>query len=69
MLGTMKSPEARALLRPYLDDLVAGTIAPAVQIDLVDAAQASASAPLQAKLDAYAKARGADSLASPSARR
>jgi putative heme-binding domain-containing protein len=34
-----------------------------VQIDLVDAAQASAVAPLQAKLDAYAKARGADSVA------
>ena len=63
VLGAMKNPEARALLTSYVDELVAGRIAPAVQIDLVDAAQTSASAPLQAKLDAYAKARGADSLA------
>jgi quinoprotein glucose dehydrogenase len=62
VLGTMKSAEARALLASYLDDLIAGKIAPAVQIDLVDAAQSSGSAPLQAKLDAYTKARGADSL-------
>ena len=58
----MKSAEAQRLLASSVDDLVAGKIAPAVQIDLVDAAQSSASAPLQAKLDAYAKARGTDSL-------
>jgi len=60
VLGAMKSAEAQALLASYLDELIAGKIAPAVQIDLVDAAQASGSAPLQAKLDGYAKARGAD---------
>jgi putative heme-binding domain-containing protein len=63
VLGTMKSAEAQRLLGTFVDDLVAGKIAPAVQIDLVDAAQSSASPPLLAKLDAYAKARGADSLA------
>jgi quinoprotein glucose dehydrogenase len=63
VLGTMKSAEAQRLLTSLLDDLAAGKIAPAVQIDLVDAAQASPSAAVQAKLDAYAKARGADSVA------
>jgi len=63
VLGTMKSAEARALLASYVDDLIAGKIAPAVQIDLVNAVQSSEAAPLQAKLDGYAKARGADSLA------
>ena len=64
VLGTMKSAEAQGLLVSYLDDLIAGKIAPAVQIDLVNAAQSSEAAPLQAKLDAYTKARGADSLVS-----
>ena len=63
MLGTMKSPEAQRLLTSYVDDLVAGKIAPAVQIDLVDAAQSSGSAPLQAKLDGYAKAKAPTALA------
>ncbi len=63
VLGAMKSPEARELLASYVDDLVAGKIPPAVQVDLVDAAQTSGSAPLQAKLDGYAKARGADNAA------
>jgi quinoprotein glucose dehydrogenase len=62
-LGAMKSAEAQGLLASYLDDLIAGKIAPALQIDLVGAAQASGSAPLQAKLDGYAIARGAGSLA------
>ena len=58
----MKSAEAQRLLASSVDDFVAGKIPPEVQIDVVDAAQSSASAPLVAKLDAYAKARGTDSL-------
>jgi quinoprotein glucose dehydrogenase len=62
VLGKMKSPDAQRLLSSQLDDLAAGKVPLAVQIDLVDAAQSTGSAPLQAKLDAYAKARGAGSV-------
>jgi putative heme-binding domain-containing protein len=62
VIGGMKTPAAVKLLGSMLDDLAAGTIAPEVQIDLVDAVQASGSGPLQARLDAYRKTRNAATL-------
>lgn len=61
-LGTLKSPESRKLLATYLDDLDAGTVAPALQIDLVDAVQADGSAALQKRLEAYQRKQQADAL-------
>jgi len=61
-LGTMKSSEAQQALGTFFDELTAGTVAPPVQLDLVDAMQTSGSAALQARLEAYQKARSADSL-------
>jgi quinoprotein glucose dehydrogenase len=62
VLGRLKSKVAQDALGAYIDQLAAGTLAPEIQIDLVDAVQASGSAALQARLDAYQKARAADSL-------
>ena len=62
VLGRLKSAIAQKALAAYLDQLEAGTLAPEVQIDLVDAVQASGSPTLQARLEAYQKARAADSL-------
>jgi quinoprotein glucose dehydrogenase len=62
VLGTLKSREAEQALGAFFDELAAGKIAPTVQLDLVDAMQASGSAALQARLDAYQKSRAADSL-------
>ncbi|MCA1561198.1 MAG: c-type cytochrome [Acidobacteria bacterium] len=59
----MRTPASGAVLGSYLDRLVAGTLAPAVHIDLVDAVQSSGSAALEARLEAYQKARAADTLA------
>jgi len=61
-LGTLKSPESRKLLATYLDDLDAGTMAPALQIDLVDAVQVDGSAVLQKRLEAYQRKQQADAL-------
>jgi quinoprotein glucose dehydrogenase len=62
VLGTLKSPESQALLGEFVDELTAGKVAAAVQVDLVNAVQSSGSAALQAKLEAYQKSRSADSL-------
>lgn len=62
VLGRLKSREAHRALGSYLDRLVAGKVAPEVQIDLVDAIQSSGSAPLTARLEKYQQARSADSL-------
>ncbi len=61
-LGTLKSADAERALDGFFDELAAGKLAPAVQLDLVDAMQASGSAKLQERLDAYQKSRGADTL-------
>jgi putative heme-binding domain-containing protein len=58
----MKTPAAVKLLGSLADDLVAAKLAPELQIDLVDAIQASGSAPLEARLEAYRKSRKAESL-------
>jgi quinoprotein glucose dehydrogenase len=64
VLGTMKSGEAQKALGAFFDELVAGKMAPAVQLDLVDAMQTNGSEALQARLEAYQKSRSADSLVS-----
>ena len=46
----------------FFDELVAGKLAPAVQLDLVDAMQASGAKALETKLDAYRKTKSADTL-------
>jgi quinoprotein glucose dehydrogenase len=63
VLGRLKSPEAEKALGSFFDELAAGKVAPAVQLDLVDAMQASGSPALEARLDAYRKTKSADSLA------
>ena len=63
VLGTLKSSEAETALAAFFDELVAGKVAPAVQLDLVDAMQGSGSPALEAKLDAYRKTKGVDTLA------
>jgi quinoprotein glucose dehydrogenase len=62
VIGTMKTAAANRVLGSLLDDLVAGKLAPEVQIDLVDAIQASGSKPLESRLEAYRKSRNAESL-------
>jgi len=62
VLGGMKTVESRTLLSSYLDKLLAGTIAPELQIDLLDAVQTDGAAALQRKLDAYQRAQQADSM-------
>ncbi|MPY89948.1 MAG: c-type cytochrome [Luteitalea sp.] len=62
VLGSLKSPESRRLLTTYLDALSAASVAPALQIDLVDAVRADGSEALLGRLDAYQKARKADTL-------
>jgi putative heme-binding domain-containing protein len=62
VIGGMKTPAAVKLLGSLADDLVAAKLAPELQIDLVDAIQASGSAPLEARLEAYRKSRKAESL-------
>ena len=62
VLGAMKSPESRRLLTRYLDELDAGRLAPALQIDLLSAVQADGAPALQARLDAYQRQQQADVL-------
>jgi quinoprotein glucose dehydrogenase len=62
VLGTLKSPQSRQLLTTFLDDLDAGRLAPALQIDLVDAVQVDGSPALQKRLDAYQRTQQADTL-------
>ena len=50
-LGRIDGPEAAAALARLADGLTTGAVEPAVQLDLLEAMQASASEPLQARLD------------------
>jgi putative membrane-bound dehydrogenase-like protein len=63
VLGTLKSGEAEKALGSFFDELVAGKVAPAVQLDLVDAMQASGSSALEARLEAFRTTKGVDTLA------
>ena len=62
VLGTLKSGDAEKALGSFFEELVAGKLAPAVQLDLVDAMQANGSPGLAARLDAYRKTKSVDSL-------
>lgn len=62
VLGTLKSGEAEKALGSFFDELVAGKLAPAVQLDLVDAMQANGSPALAARLEAHQKSKAAPSL-------
>ncbi len=62
VLGTLKTADSRRLLGTYLDELGAGTLAPELQVDLLDAVQTDAAPPLVARLEAYQKSKKADSL-------
>ena len=64
VLGTLKSAPAARLLATLVRDLTAGKVATQLQVDVVDAAQASGVPRLQAQLEKYRTARSADSLAS-----
>jgi len=63
VLGTLRTAESRETLGQYLDDLQAGRIAPELQIELAEAAQADGAPALSAKLEAFRKAKGVETLA------
>lgn len=62
VLGTLKTAPAYQVLGRYVDLLVAGKLAPELQIDLIDAVQSGASRSLQARLQAYQQSKNADTL-------
>ena len=62
VLGTLRTADSRRLLGSYLDDLTAGRLAAELQVDLLEAVQADGAPPLQNRLQAYQKARSADTL-------
>ena len=63
VLGTLRTAESRELLGQYLDEFEAGKIAPEIQVDVVDAAQADAFPAFVSRLDAFRKGRSAETLA------
>ena len=63
VLGTLRTAESRELLGQYLDEFEAGKIAPEIQVDLVDAAQADGFPAFVSRLDAFRKGRSAETLA------
>jgi quinoprotein glucose dehydrogenase len=62
VLGALKTPESRVALGQYLDDLSAGSLAPELRIDLLDAVQTDGAAALTKRLEAYQKAQQAETL-------
>jgi quinoprotein glucose dehydrogenase len=62
VLGTLKSSDAEKALEAFFDQLTAGKLPAAVQLDLVNAMQANGAASLQSKLETYQKSKGADTL-------
>ena len=63
VLGTLRTAESRDLLGQFLDEFEAGKIAPEVQVDLVDAAQADGFPAFVSRLEAFRKGRSAETLA------
>ena len=53
VLGTIKGDKAETLLGGWLDRLTKGSVPPALQLDVMDAAKASPSAAMQARLKTY----------------
>ena len=62
VLGTLRTAESREALGQYLDELQSGRLSPELQVDLADAVQADAAPALTAKLEAYRKSKGADTI-------
>ena len=62
VLGRLDSKYAHQALGAYFEQLVAGTLPSEVHIDLVDAMQATGSTLFASRLEAYQKARSAESL-------
>ena len=62
VLGTLKTAESRHALGQYLDELQADRLVPELQVDLVEAVQADAAPALTARLDAFRKAKGTETL-------
>lgn len=63
-LANMTSPEAEKLLALWVDKLLAGQVAPELQLDVIDAASKKNTPELKSKLQAYeAKFEQADELA------
>lgn len=61
-LGAIKAPEAAQALGRLADGLASGAVAPAVQLDLLEAMRDNAAAPLQARLDQLKVGRDLSSL-------
>lgn len=61
-LGSLQTTEANAVLAAQLDQLIAGTLRPEIQLDVMEAVDASGSAPLVARLEQYRNARPEDNL-------
>jgi quinoprotein glucose dehydrogenase len=62
VLGTMKSAPARTLLGTYVSELIGGKTPPELQADVLEAAQASGDAKLEAQLEAYQKSKKAPTV-------
>jgi quinoprotein glucose dehydrogenase len=62
VLGTLKSAEARKALTGFVAELTAGTLAPDLQVDVLEAVEASGDAKLGAALEAHQKSRKAETL-------
>ncbi len=59
-LAEMKRPDADAVLTDWLGMLVAGTVSPAIHLDLLNAAQARGTRELLGKIAAFNQSRAAD---------
>jgi quinoprotein glucose dehydrogenase len=62
-LTRLTDPLATALLSTWMDRLLAGTVAPAIQLDLLEAAEASADPNLQQRVTRYRETLGTDPVA------
>ena len=62
VLGTLHSAPAHDVLREALNQLIAGTLLPARQLDLREAVEASTSEALQARLAQYPTSQPADDV-------
>jgi putative heme-binding domain-containing protein len=63
VLGTLRTAESRELIGQYFDEFEAGRMAPELQVDLVDAAQADGFPAFTSRLDGFRKGRSAETLA------
>lgn len=59
-LGKLKDPGVKSILNTQLDKLIAGTAAPEIQLDIIEAVENQGFADLHDKLEAYQNAKPAD---------